>query len=226
MSDATISTNLLHTHHLSRQIGHVNKQVKSLQAFEVSIGGRLKELELSAEASNIRDVQQTVAALEKRVQQTSDHGIQTEAKMTFLQQSLQEMLNHNKSLQRRLEQLQAAYDAVIDAVERIQPGQEETDGHGLTSKLDSVQDAQNHNREQMDAVHHRMKFLEEENVQVKRTVAELTAKLQASNCNDINAPAVVKQAPEMTFSSPISLRSSPLQYKQNYRYVTSCALMT
>jgi hypothetical protein len=64
-------------------------------------------------------------------------------------------------------------------LEHLQGRQGDESPEALNLRIKSVECAQNSSHEQMDAVHHRMRFLEEENVQVKASVAQLTENLQS-----------------------------------------------
>ena len=207
MDDTDVPTSLLRLYHLSRQIKAVLTQTQSVQACNILLDKRLGVFEASLDSSSLKELHEAIVVLQQRHDEEAAHRAQIEDELAFfkqslhdkeeqnsavqqliqetanenraLQQSLLETVKENKSIKQKLNKFQTDLARVMLNMESLQGGQEEKNFQALNLKVNSAEKANGITSEQIDAVQQRMVFLEEENIKVKTSVAQLSAKLQA-----------------------------------------------
>ncbi|KAF2674914.1 hypothetical protein BT63DRAFT_474602 [Microthyrium microscopicum] len=169
--DVDHSSTLLHTFHLSRQIGHLHTRIKDLQAARETVDKRLKDVE-----------QQSIALAQgleaKLAERPEDHGAITDAlsaRLSTLETSVESIDSKNTTINRALDQIKTALKTLEAQWKQEQPAKENAD---VLRRLNVVEAARQGHDLEASLTERRLKHLEAENYKLRTALDEVTAKMQ------------------------------------------------
>jgi hypothetical protein len=201
MNDTTRPLELLHSHHLSRQIGNVHERVKKLEAFHQDTNTQLKKMDSFIKANNLSDAH-------KVIEETKEYLAEAATQRHVLKNNLKDLNNTVLNVQ---DQHRFLRDDVhkFFSKELSRPISRSSDA-SLLKRVTAMEQAQKATDKKIDRIYQMRERFERGNEAMTTLAAEMTHIVRSQH---IQVPQTPHNAPEQvllpTSSTDSVIRSSP-----------------
>jgi hypothetical protein len=201
MTDKSRPTDLLHAHHLSRQIGNVHERVKKVEAFHEDSTALLKRLDSFTKSNDISDAREVI-------EETKDYLTEASSQRQVLQ-------NHLTDLTKTVLNVQDQNRKVLDDIHKLFSkeflGQNSmASDSSLLNRVVAIENVQKTTDRKIDKIHQILERFERGNESLRALATEIMHYVQSHRSQIPQTPHYsLQQALLPTSPTESVIRSSP-----------------
>jgi len=169
MSEQSRPTDLLHAHHLSRQIGQVHERLKVVEGFKDKTSTQLVRLEQLAKSNSLSTFQGVINETKQQLSQATEQKQMLEQTLSKLTKAVYDVQNQNKDLLQDLQKLHSADSIGADSALNNGP---------LLKRIIAIEDSQRQTDSKLDSMQRSLERFERSNESLKSMITEVMLEIK------------------------------------------------